>query len=1726
PEPEPATKLGTPVVTISASGLASWGEVANASSYAYKINGGTEIATSATAVQLSSGQSIQVKAVGDGTNYTDSDYSVSQTYTASTPEPQPTKLSAPTVSISASGLASWDAIANASSYAYKINGGTEIATSATAVQLSIGQSIQVKAVGDGVSYTDSDYSAPQTYTASTPEPQPTKLSAPTVSISASGLASWGTVAGASSYAYKINGGTEIATSATAVQLSIGQSIQVKAVGDGTNYTDSDYSVSQTYTASTPDPDPASAPTYLGILASNTEPSSANGVPTDELPGLSQPSLRTVMTASYRSFDEALDEYFADSDNHFDSNFPPESDYDVYSVAGETVYIQIWLNNPNQYTILSLMLNGTKYQVGGGLFSFFINEGAQHYNCVYVAVPIPAGTYTQASYTVTNIEYIANTFINADGTDEFMNNNDTVTVGLPYNAGYPSVSDFEPVSITTNSCSLALSVADAGGLANLSSGWLGVAVYDGYNIVANQKLTIGDNSISASGLVEDTYYTVYVYLYADLHDGYGVRAHTVYLYELATLSAVEELTVEAGYYSNFAIDGFVEADSGLSIEAWASLVSQTATFDRLEVWKGEEKVHEDEFYGYTIVEGLLAETEYLVKVYYSDNEYTEHYADCYVTTLSLEVPEMNLNEKNSFIDAAALVFDAVENGFLGLAITKNIKVRLYNNMEELRYADYILQICDQPGIVDEVRERYEAAIENDDWGLANVIYHEELWPLEYAEQLMNSGDYSDYGTDKQSWQALFAENSVTYTFDDEDMFVSNSTTYLIVREYFEMFGTESCYYEITADVDLKDGRGFVKTTLNDGDFYLNPINHEYNRMSFDFVLDGYSVTVTPSGRINGEDAEITTVAFTVGLYKDWKLVEELYTSEQIDWSEVDEDAWINAYVSAMKGEAILPSEDKIKEHLGWRCLFEILNGVDISAEEDYIGGGNGDITVDGSVGGNGDVTVGGSGGQGEKIIANLAERDLLRELSAYDYPASYEYRIKTQMIQDFERDPDFFALIEGCTTDDEKLESLISGALNSTVVDVLQSAISGLYHYMMWFGVATDEIYVGFKAEFEAYMQENNITSTVNWNESYRRIMMFEDFYAFYPFGKVIPITVSVDADSLAAGKYCFGIKYRYDSYDEDYYDTRYSNTFMVTGVLPTPEITLTEGRYIEARLDIEGFYEYHFEIEYEDASGSSIYKGNFNDFSAWDNPMQVGYRVRVRAVINSWATDSIYTDSEWSDWYVFEGIKLDKPQVGEYSLEICAISWYASSGDGIAYYVYTINGGEQKTVLPDTECSVALQNGDVFRIKAVAAEDGDYIDSDWAEYTCNDNRTQLATPTNIRVQDKLLMWDEVQGASYYTVEYTKSGVPHETRVDYPEYYPQIGVTYRIKALSDNIQSYRASAWSESYTYTVVLDKPVFSEIRRERVYWERVENAQGYNYKVGENGEVKSTRSYYVALSEIPLGEKLYVQAYADGCESTEWVMIYHNVTKLSVPVVTVLGGVASWEAVENASGYLYKINGGEEIATTATSVSGLKANDTVTVCATTDEFGYANSDWSEVKTQLPIMSAPVLDTSLFSSEGTVSWSAVEGADAYEYEIDGSPAVIGETSMSHIAYGQALRVRAICSDGEYEWYGEWCEAVVREDTREQLATPIIAYDPEIGLTVVINDPKVSYYEVMFGQGGIKMRHYPSYGAYEVEVITNSFTFPDNDYTVYVKAVPVDTSNYSDSEWATVTIVFG
>ena len=119
-----ASVLTVPTVTVDGNGKATWNEVANASGYAFKVGDGTEQTAENREVQLEDGQSIAVKAKGDGVSYADSSFSAAKTYRApagklATPE----NLTA-TIQGTDEGkvILNWDAVEGASGYDYVING--------------------------------------------------------------------------------------------------------------------------------------------------------------------------------------------------------------------------------------------------------------------------------------------------------------------------------------------------------------------------------------------------------------------------------------------------------------------------------------------------------------------------------------------------------------------------------------------------------------------------------------------------------------------------------------------------------------------------------------------------------------------------------------------------------------------------------------------------------------------------------------------------------------------------------------------------------------------------------------------------------------------------------------------------------------------------------------------------------------------------------------------------------------------------------------------------------------------------------------------------------------------------------------------------------------------------------------------------------------------------------------------------------------------------------------------------------------------------------------------------------------------------------------------------------------------------------------------------------------------------------------------------------------------
>ena len=901
-------KLSAPVVTLTGN-VATWEANVNADKLEISIDGALSyLESTVTSKTLTNGQAFKIRAVGDGVNYSTSDWSNIVTYTESTPPASGTKLSTPAVSISASGLASWGAITNASSYIYKINGGAETATTALSVQLTDGQSISVKAVGDGTSYTDSDFSTPATYTAGTPTPPPasaTKLSTPAVSISASGLASWGAVANASSYIYKINGGAETATTALSVQLTDGQSISVKAVGDGTSYTDSDFSAPATYTASTPTPPPPSgstkAPEYLGILASSDVPSQS-----------APPSGIVIPLSSTRvSLEEALRDYFENPSNSLGDSAPSLSDYEIYSAIGETVYIQIWLDNPDQNTILSLKLNGVKYQSGGALQSFFIQNGNSYLNCVYVMVTIPAGSYEKIAYEVTEIEYVEGTNINQDGKAVLIDENkDTVEIGLPYEADMPSAT-VSNMAATTTGVSFNANVNDADNYVSTVGGWLRAIIFDrNNNILAQQKLVSGDNAVSFTNLSADTYYTVMILVLCDAHDGNGIYVHNITAEGVTTervltcdvTSEILQNNLTGKYYPNISVE--------------AQLSDPSFSFTKVEVCDYQNNVLSTyNFNGsLDITEGIYNESEYVIKVYYKNAQNVEQSYRAFTYVNSLDTPWISTDLQYGLIDDAILGFDFGD----GKYNLEDATIRIIDSKSKQYLANDALALIENPNLIEELEAQWQSLDRFDPDSNFDAVY--SRWHKLKGSKEIIDDLYSE--VTQPEWEAELAKGIYMYEFtlseDDEFFKGAGNKYYVVLKDYqSKRFSDNSWEYTIsvTSDMNTKDGvprsssqDGFfrISPALSDSDFLFVKSDEDYNEL---FTLDENNVVrleLMSRNDDGNESSRALGYVNQIALFKNYDEIVKVLWTQDAPNSEIDEGAWLSNIITTLKAGADINS----------------------------------------------------------------------------------------------------------------------------------------------------------------------------------------------------------------------------------------------------------------------------------------------------------------------------------------------------------------------------------------------------------------------------------------------------------------------------------------------------------------------------------------------------------------------------------------------------------------------------------------------------------------------------------------------------------------------------------------------------------------------------------------------------------------------------------------------------
>ncbi len=749
--------------------------------------------------------------------------------------------------------------------------------------------------------------------------QPSKLNAPVVTL-VGNVASWQEDSNADKFEISLSGSLSyVENTVTSKSLVDGQTFKVRAVGDGINYKTSDWSNTVTYAQNAQTG--VQEPEYLGIFASLTEPQQSSGLPEALNPSPMRITAGAMsISGGYRSLEDLLEESFENQDNWLGENYPTGSSFDIYSRAGNQIYIQIWLNNPNQHTILSLKLNGVKYQVGGGLSSFFIEKSGVLYNCVYVAVTIPEQTFNSKEYVVSEIEYIEGTFINADGTDTFMNENDTIVVGLPYTAQNPQVQNYQETAVTINSCSIAFNLTDSQNLIGLSGGWLGVAVYDGFELKENKKVVVGDNALTITGLEENSQYEIIVYVYADLHDGYGVHPHGIaYMYTF-TPEVLVINEIDGAIVSNEQGTGYIGA-----VKVSTTLNSNTAEYVKLEILDANENVvyTNYQFDGEEVVtDGILNGKNYTVCVYYKDNEYPQgKYVDRWIYVDKLVDPTADEVDYYTFVDKGIFSFEftSYSDKYAGV---DSFVVRYLDEYSARYIAEDVLYLIANPNAVNDLwnewlaleqqwRKAEEQSEESNNlYKQMHVVYnrHQDLANVENVWE-----NYFDKNTDENFWQAEKLKGKYFYSYsysgtDTENVFYANGRYYVLLENISdnEWKKVEVVMQLVKNETTENDGLVEKISSPSTGGLSLKGVFNEQHYRCVEFLegasVNGDQFTFTLNNshdRRIGNSGDTSSSEKKQYIYRIEANGHEIYLNQNIQTYEIDQDAWIQEYIRNAK-----------------------------------------------------------------------------------------------------------------------------------------------------------------------------------------------------------------------------------------------------------------------------------------------------------------------------------------------------------------------------------------------------------------------------------------------------------------------------------------------------------------------------------------------------------------------------------------------------------------------------------------------------------------------------------------------------------------------------------------------------------------------------------------------------------------------------------------------------------
>ncbi len=497
------------------------------------------------------------------------------------------------------------------------------------------------------------------------------------------------------------------------------------------------------TPPTPPTPTVSVPEYLGIYVSTSAP---NATTLGAVDSIGNRNLLLPKSASSAASSSAwllsfLQSRYEDGYYTLGQTLPPDSACDLYAKPGDTVFVGVWLNNPSQCTILSLTLNGVKYQVGGALQSYFYQGGR---NCVFVEMEIPEGTYVEQSFTVDQIQYVEESnAISGNGKDVMLGDGDkTMSIGLPYEA-LPTIEiNTESAVIGYDSVALSYSVSDPHGVISASGGWIRAwLVTPDFQSSYDQRAADGRTSVtfdnsSYAYIHPFTEYTMVFIGYFDLRDGNGPVTMELARYTFMT-DGYLNVTATSDYHTYDYTEGGIEKQKkGAEITvSFNPEANKTATKIEIALLDGtvrytasaEEVAALNQSKTVTLASpDIYNNTEQEVRVYYA----SERYETTTVKTPRIIAPTFAGSYLQMGTDYIDYVWGGIEDGYGG-----------YESVPEYAdYGSYLTSFHDENG----VERVYTNAYATSKAGFFEflVVDHE-------AAAILNVSDFYIYASGLQS-----------------------------------------------------------------------------------------------------------------------------------------------------------------------------------------------------------------------------------------------------------------------------------------------------------------------------------------------------------------------------------------------------------------------------------------------------------------------------------------------------------------------------------------------------------------------------------------------------------------------------------------------------------------------------------------------------------------------------------------------------------------------------------------------------------------------------------------------------------------------------------------------------------------------------------------------------------------------------------------------------------------